>query len=116
MPMAARSDVSGHLTLSRRRMLQLTAAAGALSLGPKFLSRVAAATPATVLPPYGFLTADELAKFPYAKEALQTLAIRQKDPVARAKLDAIVKSIGLKRGDQPKKPTYNELMQQGIPH
>lgn len=61
-------------------------------------------------------TADELAKFPYAKEALQTLAIRQKDPVARAKLDAIVKSIGLKRGDQPKKPTYNELMQQGIPH
>jgi len=61
-------------------------------------------------------TADELATFPFANEALRTLSIRQKDPVARAKLDAIAKSVDVRRKDPPKKPSFSELMQQGMPH
>ena len=61
-------------------------------------------------------TADELAEYPFANEALRTLAIRQKDPVARAKIDAIVKAVGVRRNDAPKKPSFSELMQQGMPH
>jgi hypothetical protein len=60
-------------------------------------------------------TAEELAGYDFAKETLQTLAIRQKNPVSRAKLDALVKSIMVRTGG-PKKPTYAELMQQGMPH
>lgn len=61
-------------------------------------------------------SADELAAFPFSKEALQTISIRQKDAVARAKLDAIVKMVGLRRNDDGKKPSFAELMQQGMPH
>ena len=61
-------------------------------------------------------TADELLAFPFSNEALQTVSIRQKDAVARAKIDAIVKMVGLRRTDAPKPPTFPELMQQGMPH
>jgi len=61
-------------------------------------------------------TADELASFEFANEALRTISIRQKDAVARAKIDAIVKMVGLRRNDAPKPPGFAELMQQGMPH
>jgi len=57
-----------------------------------------------------------LAPYTYADEALNALALRQKNPVNRAKLDALVKSLRLKRGTPDKKPSFTELMQQGIPH
>jgi hypothetical protein len=61
-------------------------------------------------------TIDELAAYPFSREALQTIAIRQKDPVKRAKIDAIVKAIMVRAGG-PKKPSFAELMQQGgMPH
>jgi hypothetical protein len=50
------------LTLTRRRLLQLAAAAAAVAVHPRLLSRVVAGGAALpALPPYGFLTADELA-------------------------------------------------------
>lgn len=61
-------------------------------------------------------TADELAAFEFANEALRTISIRQKDAVARAKIDAIVKMVGLRRNDAAKAPNPLELMQQGMPH
>jgi hypothetical protein len=61
-------------------------------------------------------TADELSAFEFANEALRTISIRQKDAVARAKIDAIVKMVGLRRNDAPKPPGFAELMQQGMPH
>jgi len=60
-------------------------------------------------------TSNELAAFPFANEALRTLSIRQKDPLARAKIDAIVKSVNI-QGGGPAKPGYVDLMQQGMPH
>lgn len=60
--------------------------------------------------------ADELAGFPFATEALRTFAIRQKDPVARAKLDAFAKAVDLRRKGLVNKPTYTKEMQQGMPH
>jgi hypothetical protein len=49
------------LPFTRRRLLQLMAAAGAVALHPRLLGRVSAGgTPSAALPPYGFLTADEL--------------------------------------------------------
>jgi hypothetical protein len=57
-----------------------------------------------------------LAPYTYADEALNALALRQKNSVNRAKLDAIVKSLRVQRGTPSKKPTFTELMQQGIPH
>src|SRR5512143_801283 len=48
--------------LSRRRLLQLMTVAGAAALHPRLLGRLAAGgVPAAALPPYGFLTAEELA-------------------------------------------------------
>jgi hypothetical protein len=61
-------------------------------------------------------TAEDLVQFPFAKEALQTLAIRQKDPVARAKFEAMIKTVTLRTGEPSKKPTFSDLMQQGMQH
>jgi hypothetical protein len=61
-------------------------------------------------------TVDALAPYAYASEALQTLALRQKNSVNRAKLDSIAKSLRLQRGTPSKKPGFTELMQQGMPH
>jgi hypothetical protein len=48
--------------LSRRRVLQLMAGAGAVALRPSLLARAVAGTaPVATLPSYGFLTAEELA-------------------------------------------------------
>ena len=60
----AQGGVLGGVALTRRRLLQILASAGALAVQPRLLGRlgrvVAGATPAAALPPYGFLTADEL--------------------------------------------------------
>jgi hypothetical protein len=61
-------------------------------------------------------TADELAAFPFANEILRTLSIRQTDPVVRAKIDTIVKSVDVRRNDAPRKQSFSDLMQQGMPH
>jgi hypothetical protein len=61
-------------------------------------------------------TADELAEFPFAPQALRTFAIRQKDTVARAKLDAFAKAVDVRRKGLVKKPSISEEMQQGMPH
>jgi len=61
-------------------------------------------------------TADELVTFEFAREALRTIAIRQKDMVARTKIDAIVKMVGLRRKDAPKQPGFVDMMQQRVPH
>src|SRR5512139_2846631 len=61
MPMAARDDAPGRLTFGRRRMLQLMAAASAVALHPRLLTRIAVAAPSPALPPHGFLNAEELA-------------------------------------------------------
>jgi predicted CXXCH cytochrome family protein len=59
---AARGPVREGITLTRRRLLQALAAAGVVALQPRLLGRViAAGAPSSALPPYGFLTADELA-------------------------------------------------------
>jgi hypothetical protein len=64
--------------------------------------------------------ADELADFPFATEALRTFAIRQKDPVARAKLDAFAKTVDLRRKGLVNKSSLpqkmQQEMQQGMPH
>lgn len=70
----------------------------------------------------GFLAKDAaeaingLVPYDYADDALHALALRQKNPVNRAKLDAIVKSLRLQRGTATKKPGYLDFMQQGMPH
>jgi hypothetical protein len=70
----------------------------------------------------GFLAKDTaeaisgLLPYDYADEALHALALRQKNSVNRATLDAIVKSLRLQRGATAKKPSYVDLMQQGMPH
>lgn len=61
-------------------------------------------------------TVDELASYTYAGEALQTVALRQQDPVSRAKLDGIVQSLRLRSGGVSNTPGFAELMQQGLPH
>jgi hypothetical protein len=61
-------------------------------------------------------TADELAAFPFANEALKTFAIRQKDPVARAKLDAFAKAVDVRQKGLVKTPGFPGAMQQGMPH
>lgn len=61
-------------------------------------------------------TADELAIFQFANETLRTLSMRQKDMVARAKIDAIVKMVGLRRTNATKQQNVVEMMQEGMPH
>ena len=59
---------------------------------------------------------DELTPYAYAHEALQTLSLREQNPVNRARLDGIAKSLRLKNGGPSKKPTFAELMQKGTPN
>ena len=59
---------------------------------------------------------DELTPYVYAHEALQTLSLREQNPVNRARLDGIAKSLRLKNGGPSKKPTFAELMQKGTQH
>jgi hypothetical protein len=62
------------------------------------------------------INVEELVPYVYAHEALQTLALREPNPVNRARLDGIAKSLKLRNGGPSKKPTFAELMQQGVPH
>ena len=59
-------------------------------------------------------TVEDLAGYPHAIETLRTLAIREKNPDLRAKIDAMVKSVSV-HGGVPPKPAFPS-MQQGMPH
>ena len=59
---------------------------------------------------------EELVPYVYAHEALQTLLLREPNPVNRARLDGIAKSLKLRNGGPSKKPTFAELMERGVPH
>lgn len=61
-------------------------------------------------------TADELAIFQFANETLRTLSTRQKNAVAKAKLNAIVKMVDLRRANATKQQNVVEMMQEGMPH
>jgi len=61
-------------------------------------------------------TADELAIFQFANETLHTLSTRQKNAVAKAKLNAIVKMVDLRRANATKQQNVVEMMQEGMPH
>lgn len=61
--------------------------------------------------------AEQLAGFPYANEALRALSLRQKNPVAKAKLDTIVASWRVRRNEPSKEPSFVELLNanKGVP-
>lgn len=60
-------------------------------------------------------TADELAAFPFAAEALHILSTQQSDPGKRAKLKTLIEALEARRDAEAKKPGFLDLMRQSTP-